>query len=188
MPGRGKTSVGRAAAQQRVLGDLITGYKALAMCGAANYEEAVSELNHVTDLERTELLRARAAISLARGDFQHAEQMARRFLGAADLAGARRRPLFFWAHLSLADSLFGQAKHDDAFASFEEARAIVADFALPADDAWRKALATWLQRAKELGRSELAASIEKELAQVSATPMQAITILEKFRIQPPAST
>jgi hypothetical protein len=104
-----------------------------------------------------------------------------------DRIGTSNRPLLLDTRIDLAEALFGQAKHDEAFASFAEARSIVADFALPADHAWRKALATWLQRAKDLGRTELAAALEKELAQVSATPMQAITILEKFRIQPPAS-
>ncbi len=79
-------------------------------------------------------------------------------------------------------ALFGQAKHDEAFVAFQEARSIVADFALPPDDAWRNALTTWLQRAKDLGRTELVAPLESELAQASGAPNQAITILEKLRI------
>jgi tetratricopeptide (TPR) repeat protein len=130
--------------------------------------------------------RVRAAIDLARKDYLGAEHILRDHLDMQGRVGTRHRQDLLPHTLALADALFGQAKHDDAFASFEEARSIVADFALPADNAWRKALATWLQRAKDLGRTELAASLEKELAQVSATPIQAITILEKFRIQPPA--
>jgi tetratricopeptide (TPR) repeat protein len=134
------------------------------------------------------LVRLSAQIDLARHDFVGAERTLRGHLDAQQTMAPLHRPNLLPHTVLLAEALFGQAKHDDAIASFEEARSIVADFALPADDAWRKTLATWLQRAKDLGETELAESLEKELAQAAATPNQAITILEKFRIQPPAST
>lgn len=132
-------------------------------------------------------VRVRAQVEFRRQNYVGAEQMLRDHLEMQGRLGTARRPDLLPHRVTLADALFHQSKHDDAFASFEEARAIVADFALPADDAWRKALATWLQRAKDLGRTELATSLEKELAQASATRVQAITILDKFRIRPRAA-
>jgi hypothetical protein len=86
--------------------------------------------------------------------------------------------------MHLAEALFGQSKLDDAFAALQEARSIVADFALPGDAAWRKTLETWLQRARELGKAEVAASLDAELQKMPAAAEQRVTILEKFRIRP----
>jgi hypothetical protein len=86
----------------------------------------------------------------------------------------------------LAESLFGQVNYEAAFASLQEARSIVADFALPPDAAWRKTLETWLQRARELGKADVVASLEADLQAMPAAVEQRITILEKFRIHPPA--
>jgi tetratricopeptide (TPR) repeat protein len=157
-------------------------------CAVGQFEEA-ERLCTQTQLGAADsfFARVQAEIDLARKDYLGAERIVRDHLDMQGRVGTTHRQDLLPHTLALADALFGQAKHDDAFASLAEARLIVADFALPADDAWRKTLGSWLQRAKDLARTELAALLEKELAQVSATPMQAITILEKFRIQPPAS-
>ena len=154
---------------------------------AVAYQSLVLPGPTADDPDRADFLRARAMISLSRAESDHAERLLRRSLDSKNAVGTLRRPEFFGETLLLAEALFGQGKHGDAFASFEEARSIVADFALPADYAWRKALEIWLKRAKDLGRTELAASLESEIAQASATPVQAITILEKFRIHPKAN-
>ncbi len=162
--------------------------RALWHCSVGQFQEA-ERLCAQTRVSPADLLLARvqAKVGLARQDYAGVEQMLRLHLDLFSQMGTTHRPELSPQTLALAESLFGQAKHDDAFAALQDARSIVADFTLPADDNWCKTLMTWLQRAKDLGRAELAASLEFELAQVSATPNQAITILEKFRIQPPAS-
>ena len=83
--------------------------------------------------------------------------------------------------LELAESLFGQGKHDEAFNSLQEAQAITSDFGLPATAAWRKALAIWLQRAQQLGRTAEILRLETDLHKMSETPEQAITISTRLR-------
>ncbi len=62
--------------------------------------------------------------------------------------GTTHRPELRDHMLELAESLFGQDKHDEAFAAVAEARTIVADFTLPADATWRRTLQSWAQRAR----------------------------------------
>jgi tetratricopeptide (TPR) repeat protein len=174
-------------AQQPLLRDMILAKRCLAKCAAGEFAEAVIDLNLANDPDQTGFLRARAAISQSRGDFEHAERFLRRELECKDVVGTRHRPEFFWSHVLIADAIFGQSKHDEAFASLQEARSIVADFTLPPDAAWRKSLEAWLQRARELGKADEVASLEAELLKMPATANQAITILEKFRIHPQAA-
>ena len=134
------------------------------------------------------LLPARVAVQLTGGQYKEAEQTLLRFFESMRKVGTLHRPGLEGWKLDLAESLFGQAKHDDAFASLQEARSIVADFALPADAAWRKTLEKWLQRTRELGRAEVAASLEAELQAMPAMANQAITILERFRLHPQAAS
>ena len=115
-----------------------------------------------------------------------AEQSLRKYRKLTSALGTLHRPGLVDSTLDFAESLFGQAKHDDAFASLHEARSIVADFALPSDAAWRKTLETWLQRARELGKADLVASLEADLQAMPAAAEQRITILKKFRIHPQA--
>lgn len=154
---------------------------------SGNFLAAEEQLVNVHDSTNPSTQAVRAKLHLKRLEYAEAEKSLRLFQKNQTMLGNLHRPGLLETTLDLADALFHQSKNDDAFASFEEARAIVADFALPADGAWRKALATWLQRAKDLGRTELAASLEQELAKASATPVQAITILDKFRIRPRAA-
>jgi tetratricopeptide (TPR) repeat protein len=174
--------------RRRFFHDAHLAQRCLWHCAAGNFQAAWLASDRFLDPTFPVCTQVRGRVHLERKEFVQAEKQFRLHFENERQLGTFHRPELLEVTLDLAEALFGQSKHADAFASFEEARAIVADFALPADHAWRKALATWLQRAKDLGRTELAASLEKELAQVSATPLQAITILEKFRIQPPAAT
>jgi hypothetical protein len=83
----------------------------------------------------------------------------------------------------LAESQFGQGKHEEAFATFEEARKIVSDFALPHDKEWRTALARWLQRARDLDRPAMAASLEAEVQQKATSADGRVMILDTFRVR-----
>jgi len=67
----------------------------------------------------------------------------------------------------------------------QDARAIAADFALPADEAWRKALADWLKRVREIGKADVAASLQADLQALPMKMEQRVTILDKFRLQAP---
>jgi tetratricopeptide (TPR) repeat protein len=144
--------------------------------------EAASEIAEARNPDYSVCLSVRAKLHIVGQEFALAEQLLRKYQNEVLKKGILRRPDLLDHTLDLAEALFGQRKHDDAFASLQEARSIVADFAMPADDAWRKALATWHQRATELGRTKLAASLDMELAQAMATPNPAITILDKFRV------
>jgi tetratricopeptide (TPR) repeat protein len=126
---------------------------------------------------------ARYKVLLARGKFTEAEAMIRETMQAANTPPDVRYPWNLEPLLDLAEAQYGQGKHDGAFGSFEEARNMVAEFALPPDTLWRTALATWAARARTLGRSDLAAVLGAELTTATAIPDQAITILDRFRVR-----
>jgi tetratricopeptide (TPR) repeat protein len=162
--------------------DTLLILQSLWYCAAERFAEASSLCQQiVTNLEDPVRVRVQTQVDLARQEYGQAEQRLRQFFDVQRKNGTLHRPDLLPQTLGLAESLFGQGKHDEAFTSFQEARSIVADFAMPADRAWRKTLATWLPRAKDSGRAELASSLEKELA--SPTPNQAITVLERFRLR-----
>jgi tetratricopeptide (TPR) repeat protein len=154
------------------------------MCEMGNLTDAMKEIARAKDPEDPRFLRASAKILLAKQDFDQAEQSLRKYFEHQSKTGMVHRREVLAPTLDLAEALFGQAKHDDAFASLQEARSIVADFALPSDAAWRKTLETWLQRAREQGRVDVAASLDAELRAMPAMANQAITILAKFRLHP----
>jgi len=85
------------------------------------------------------------------------------------------RPDMFRPTLETRPMRFAQAKHDDAFAILRGSPRDRRRFAMPADDAWRRRWRPGCTERRIWAAGELAASLEKELAQVSAT--QAITIL-----------
>lgn len=124
---------------------------------------------------------------MARREFVEAERILCNTIGQWANLGTSHRPENIDNCLDLAEALFGQLKHDAAFASLQEARSIVADFAMPADAAWCKTLETWLQRAREPGKADEVASLEAELQKIPVTANHVITILEKFRIHPQAA-
>jgi tetratricopeptide (TPR) repeat protein len=157
------------------------------LCAIGDFEQAGQMIAKARPGPEDPLfVRVQARIEIARGNHAAAEQVLHPFLELQRSMGTTHRPDLLPHALALAESLFGQGKHDEAFAAFQDARGIVADFALPADAAWQKTLQTWLQRAKDLGRTDLAASLEAELQKIPANVNQAITILEKLRIQAPA--
>lgn len=153
------------------------------MFASGNFAEAEEELERSKNREYPTCMRARAKLMLVRQEYNQAEQVLGKYLKQERKKGLRDRPEFLDPKLDLAEAFFGQTKHDDAFASMQEARSIVADFALPPDAAWRKSLETWLQRAREIGKADVAASLDAELQVMPAAVEQRVTILEKFRIR-----
>jgi tetratricopeptide (TPR) repeat protein len=150
-------------------------------------DDIEKDLAHTPDLQSAGLLWAKANVHLFRGEFAQAEGVLRTEMESWKKSGTPHRPDALQTSLDLAEALFGQPKHDEAFATLHEARSIVADFALLPDAAWKKSLETWLQRARELGKADIAASLEAELQKMPATVNHGITILEKFRIHPQAA-
>jgi tetratricopeptide (TPR) repeat protein len=153
---------------------------------ASNYVEAEREIAQARNPEYPACLRLRARLQLAKQQFAEAEDLTRRYFAFEKKKGTLHRPDLLKATLELAEALFGQGKRDDALAAFQEARSIVADFALPHDAEWGKTLEVWATRARQLDRLELADALEKELAAISARPSKAIMILEKFRVHSPS--
>jgi tetratricopeptide (TPR) repeat protein len=164
---------------------LFLAARSLLNCAAGQYEAAENDI--ALGPNAGDLLWAKAKVHLARREYFQAEQILRKTIGEWEKLGTSHRPENLDLTLDLAEALFGQANHDIAFASLQEARSIVADFALPPDAAWRKTLEAWLQRARELGKADVAASLETELTKIPVTANQAVTILEKFRIHPQAA-
>ena len=161
----------------------------IAMCGlwefeSGSYAHAEGELARALNPNYPPCLRLRARLHLARQDFAQAELVQRAYFVEESKKGTLHRPDLVKATLELAESLFGQAKQDEAFASLQEARSIVADFALPADAEWRRTQEKWLQRARELDKADVIAELEAELQKTPTAAEQRITILEKFRAQP----
>jgi tetratricopeptide (TPR) repeat protein len=166
--------------------DLLKAKRCLWRCKNGNYEEAWIECEGIKSPRFLSSIKTK--VFLARKDFDLAEQQIRIFLAIEWKARPLHHPNLLEPTLDLTEALFGQGKHEDAFASLQEARSIVADFALPPDAAWRKTLETWLRRARELGKADVAASLEAELQAMPAMANQAITILEKFRLPPQAAS
>ena len=57
-------------------------------------------------------------------------------------------------------------------------------FALPGDAAWREALQTWLERARQTGRAGLAAALAAELQKMPKTTERGTTVLDRLRMKP----
>jgi tetratricopeptide (TPR) repeat protein len=172
---------------RKQLGEHYRGVRAYLLFAEGRFTMAAKELDKVKNSETPACLAVRAKLSLARGEFSQAEQLLRKYLDLEGKKGSVHRPGLRDQVLELAESLFGQGKCDEAFNALEEARAITRDFALPAASAWRKALADWLQRAQQLGRTADIASLEADLHRMSIAPEQAVTISPRLRIRPPTS-
>lgn len=162
--------------------DHILACSAMLKHAEGDFFEAWRDCEQIGDAEDPFTLTIRAKISLARQQFSQAEELLRRRLDLWWPNTTRRHPALFDPTLDLAEAQFGQAKHADAFVSLQEARSIAADFALPPDSAWKETLQTWLQRARDLGNTDLAASLDAELQKIPEPVDRAITILEKFRV------
>jgi tetratricopeptide (TPR) repeat protein len=169
-------------------GDQHQAMRALLLYALGRFADASGELDNATSPDHPACLRVRARLHLVRTEFAQAEQLLRRYFDLERKKGSLHRPEMRDHTLDLAESLFGQGKHDEAFRALQEARAIVADFALPPEIAWRGALAGWLQRAKELGRTEEAASLQAELRRLMAVPAEGITISSRLRIRAPGQS
>lgn len=158
--------------------------RSLLMCASGHFTDAGREIEKTKNADYAAGLRVRAKLHLIRQEFSAAEQLLRQYFDQEKKKGPLHRPELRDHTLDLAEALFCQGKHDAAFASLQEARAIVADFALPLDAGWRKTLEAWLQRAQELGSADAIAALDAELQKIPAKATQAVTILEKFRIHP----
>jgi tetratricopeptide (TPR) repeat protein len=148
------------------------------------FADATIEVDVAKNPEYAPCLRVRSKLLLVRREFAQAEETLRRYIDLEAKQGAMHRPELRDYYLDLAESRFGQAKHDEAFAALAEARTLVADFALPADPAWRRAMQTWLGRARALGRTDAAAALEAEVQQLALLPEQGITVSPRLRVRP----
>jgi tetratricopeptide (TPR) repeat protein len=158
--------------------------RALWKHASGQFADAGSEVEKAHDPDYVTCLRVRAQLHLIRQEFSAAEQLLGKYFDQEKKKGPLHRPELRDQTLDLAECLFGQGKHEPAFLASQEARAIVADFALPLDAGWRKTLEAWLQRARELGKADEIAALDAELQKIPAKATQAVTILEKFRIHP----
>jgi tetratricopeptide (TPR) repeat protein len=150
---------------------------------AGRPKQAERELADASNPDYPVCLRVRAKLALSRQQYAEADEALRKFRASEEKKGPLQRPELYKTALELAEARFGLGKREDAFAALAEARAIVADFKLPADSVWRRSMQTWAQRAQALGKADVLASLEAELQMMPASP-QAITILDKFRAQP----
>jgi tetratricopeptide (TPR) repeat protein len=156
-------------------------------CAIGDYAAASSDASDAGQTESAAFLWVQAKVHLARNEFAQAEPLLRQ---SRELVGKTKTlhcPENLEPTLDLAEAQFGQAKHSDAFATLQDARSIVADFALPPDAIWKKSLETWLQRARDVGKMDIATTLQAELATIPAAANQAFTVLEKFRISDDAT-
>jgi tetratricopeptide (TPR) repeat protein len=172
---------GLTKSQQANNVDYYCTIRALCMCALGKYENASAELKMVKNLDLPRCIWVRAKVHLGRHEFLQAEQLVRKFCDLERKNGSVHRPELVPRYLDLSESLFGQGKHDEAFLALQEGRAIVADFQLRPNPAWRKALAAWLQRAKELGRLDEIEALEADLQSIATKSDQAITISSRLR-------
>jgi len=161
----------------------------VAMCALWEYESgsfanAEVEIVRATNPDYLACLPIRAKLHRVRQEFAQAEELMRRYQAEERKRGTLHRPELVKQTLEFAEALFGQGKHDDAFAAFEEARKIVADFGLPFDADWQQKLQPWLRRARELGKLDVVASLESELQKAPAALEHGVTILDKLRVKP----
>jgi tetratricopeptide (TPR) repeat protein len=168
---------------RRRFGDHYRAVGALLMYAQGRFAEAAEELARAKNPDYPSCLRVRARLALVRQDYSEVEQLLRRSFDEQRKKGSLHLPEGRDSYLDFAESLFGQGKHDAAFAALQEARTIVADYGLPPDPRWRGALEGWLQRAKELERIETASSLDAELQRLTATPEHGITISAKLRVR-----
>jgi Tetratricopeptide repeat len=158
--------------------------RALLMFALGRFADSSSELDKAGNREYGACLRIRARHHLLRREFAQAEPVLRKYLALERKKGSLHRPELRDHSLDLAECLFGQGRHDEAFTALLEATAIAADFSLPPENCWRQSMETWLHRAKTMDRIDVAASLAAELQKMPATPQQGIMISEKLRVRP----
>jgi tetratricopeptide (TPR) repeat protein len=163
--------------------DHYVGICALWEYESGKFAAAENELAKAKNPDFPSCLRVRAKLHIVRQEFAEAETLLRKYQDAERKKGTLHRPDLLGATLDFAESLFGQGKHDDAFAALEEARSIAADYALPADATWRQTLENWRGRAHEIGKADMAESLAADLHKMPAPEPWAILILDKLRVQ-----
>jgi hypothetical protein len=149
------------------------------------FVDAAAALDRAENPDHPTCMRVRAKLALVRQDFAQAEELLRRCLVEHRKKGSPHLPEMRDFMLDLGESLFGQNKPDEAFQAVDEARSIVADFQIPPEPRWRRALEGWLARARELGRTETVTALEADLQQIVAIPEQGITVSARLRVRPP---
>ena len=147
-------------------------------------KKARAAIEAVTDRKTPFLEYAQTKLALAFGEFEDAAEHSRNHLAWARTLGPLHRPEVVDSLLDAAECKFEMGEKIEGLKRFREACEIVVDFALPTDAAWVMSVGIWLQRARDLGKEEMAVAFEAELGRASALPVQAITIFEKFRISP----
>jgi len=163
----------------------------VAMCAlwefeSGNFAEAEKEIAEAGNPNYPACLRVRARLHMVRHELPQAEELLRKHQAEEKKKGTLHRPEMLKPVLDFAEVLFGQGKPDEAIAALNEARAIVADFKLPADAAWRRSLELWRRRAHEMKRPELAESLGTDIDRLVTAPSNAITILDRFKTPPQA--
>jgi len=169
--------------QRAALGDFCHAIRGHFLYAQGSFVNAAHELDKVKNQDYPPCLHVRAKLHLVGREFPQAEQLLRRFFGVEGKKGSVHRPDLRDHTMDLAESLFGERKYDEAFSTLQEARAIVADFALPLGTSWQRALARWVLRAKELGRTDLLASLENDLQQILPESERRITISTRLRVR-----
>jgi hypothetical protein len=164
--------------------DQYVAIRALHKFVSGRFADAESEIKRAKNPDWQACLRVRARLALVRQNYAEAERHLRKLFELERKKGTLHRPELREHRLNYAESLFGQGKFDEAFSALLECLAIVNDFKRPTDAAWRKTCEIWLQRARQHGKADVAASLEVEVQKAPTAPEQAIMILEKFRIHP----
>jgi tetratricopeptide (TPR) repeat protein len=172
--------------QQAKLGDHFLGTRALLLYARGQFASAARELDKAKDASYPMCLHVQAKLALVRLEFAQAEHLLRQCFDREGKKGSLHRPDLRDHTLELAESLFGQGKHDEAFATLQDVRAMVADFAMPPTTAWRKSLASWLQRARELHRPDQVALLEADLQKATDADL-GIVISPRLRIRRPTT-
>jgi tetratricopeptide (TPR) repeat protein len=165
------------------IGDHFHGVRALLKYAQGRFASAAEEVEAARNPDFPTCIRARAKLALVRQEFVQAENLLRRLFDEQRKLGSIHLPELRNHNVELAESLLGQGKPEEALTALQEARAIVADFGLPATPDWRRTLEGWLSRVKDLGRTDVAEALETELRTIAATPEQGITISPRLRVR-----
>jgi tetratricopeptide (TPR) repeat protein len=147
---------------------------------AGRIDDAWKELERAHDLDFSNCVRMRAKLHVACNEYQDALVLLDQAFEQQRRKGSLHHPEMLEACLERATCQFELGKRSDALKSLDEARRIVTDFRLPRRDRWRKNLAPWAARAREIGDSELQRSLDAELQTIPETDA-GIVVLERFR-------